>query len=91
VVVDHDKIRQAKAVEPWVAKHPRLERLCLPTSCPPVHLIERAFGAVQDYCPRDHRRKRWRDLVADVVEHRHVHGPGQTNFPTSTTKQRSPR
>jgi hypothetical protein len=37
--------------------------------------IERAFGDVHDCCTRDHRRKRLRDLVADVVEHLHVNGP----------------
>jgi hypothetical protein len=30
---------------------------------------------VHDLCTRNHKRKRWRDLVADVVEHLHVNGP----------------
>jgi transposase len=75
VVVDHDKIHQAKAVEPWVAKHPRVERLFLPTYCPRANPIERALGDVHDCCTRDHRHKRLRDLVADVVEHLQVNGP----------------
>jgi putative transposase len=75
VVVDNYKIHQAKAVEQWLAKHPRLERLFLPTYGPRANPIERAFGDVHDLCTRNHRRKRLRELVADVVEHLHVNGP----------------
>lgn len=52
VVIDNDKIHQAKAIEPWFAKHPRFERRFLPTSCPRANPIERAFGEVQDLCTR---------------------------------------
>lgn len=58
-----------------MAKHPRVERLCLPTYGPRAHPIERAFGDVHDLCTRNHTRKRLRDLGADVVEHLHVNGP----------------
>jgi transposase len=77
VVVDHDKIHQAKAVEEWLAKHPRIRLLLLPTYGPRANPIERAFGDVHDLCTRNHKRKRLRDLVADVVEHLHVNGPWQ--------------
>ena len=77
VVVDNYKIHKAKAVEQWVATHPRFELLFLPTYCPRANPIERAFGDVHDCCTRDHRRKRLRDLVADVVEHLHMNGPWQ--------------
>jgi transposase len=77
VVADHDKIQTAKAVEPWLATHPRFERLFLPTYCPRANPLERACGDGHDGCPRDHRRKRLRDLVADVVEHLQVNGPWQ--------------
>jgi hypothetical protein len=30
---------------------------------------------VHDLCTGNHTRKRLRELVADVVEHLHVHGP----------------
>jgi putative transposase len=80
VVVDNDKIHKAKAVEPWLAKHPRVELLFLPTSCPRANPIERAFGDVHDLCTRNHTRKRLRDLVADVVEHLHVNGPWRYNL-----------
>jgi hypothetical protein len=33
------------------------------------------FGDVHDLCTRNHRRKRLRELVADVVEPLHVNGP----------------
>jgi transposase len=75
VVVDNYKIHKAKAVEQWLAKHPRFELLFLPTYCPRANPIERAFGDVHDLCTRNHTRKRLRDLVADVVEHLHVNGP----------------
>jgi putative transposase len=75
VVVDNYKIHKAKAVEQWLAKHPRVELLFLPTYCPRANPIERAFGDVHDLCTRNHTRKRLRDLVADVVEHLHVNGP----------------
>jgi putative transposase len=81
VVVDNYKIHKAKAVEQWLAKHPRVKLLFLPTYCPRANPIERAFGDVHDCCTRDHRRKRLRDLVADVVEHLHVNGPWRYNLP----------
>jgi hypothetical protein len=58
VVVDHDKIHQAKAVEPWLTAHPRVTRLLLPTYGPRAHPIERAFGDVHDGCTRNHQRTR---------------------------------
>ena len=73
--MDHDPIHQAKAVEPWWAKPPRGERLFLPTDGPRANPLARAFGDVHDLCTRNHTRTRWRDLVADVVEHLHVNGP----------------
>jgi putative transposase len=58
VVVDHEKIHKAKAVAQWLAAHPRVRRLLLPTYCPRAHPIERAFGDVHDCCTRNHQRKR---------------------------------
>jgi transposase len=58
VVVDHDKIHKAKAVAPWLAAHPRVRRLCLPTYGPRAKPMERAFGEVHDGCTRNHRRTR---------------------------------
>jgi hypothetical protein len=77
VVVDHDQIHQATAVEPWLAHHPRVERLWLPTDGPRATPIARAFGDVHDLCTRHHRRTRVRDLktVTDVAAHLHVNGP----------------
>jgi hypothetical protein len=77
VVVDHDKIHQAKAVEVWLAEHPRFTLLLLPTYCPRANPIERAFGDVHDLCTRHHTRKRLRDLVVDVEVHLHMNGPWQ--------------
>jgi transposase len=77
VVVDNYKIHKAQAVEQWLAKHPRFTLLFLPTYCPRANPIERAFGDVHDLCTRNHKRKRLRDLVADVVEHLHRNGPWQ--------------
>lgn len=75
VVVDNFKIHKAKAVEQWLANHPRFTLLWLPTYCPRANPIERAFGDVHDLCTRNHRRKRLPDLVADVEDHLHVNGP----------------
>jgi transposase len=77
VVVDNYKIHKARAVEQWLANHPRFELLFLPTSGPRANPIERAFGDVHDLCTRNHRRKRWRDLVMDVEAHLKVNGPWQ--------------
>jgi transposase len=77
VVVDNYKIHKAKAVEDWLAHHPRVTLLLLPTYCPRANPIERAFGDVHDLCTRNHTRKRLLDLVADVVEHLDVNGPWQ--------------
>jgi putative transposase len=75
VVVDNYKIHRAKAVDQWLAQHPRFSLLFLPTYCPRANPIERAFGDVHDCCTRNHRRKRLPDLVADVEEHLQVNGP----------------
>jgi putative transposase len=75
VVADNYRIHKAKAVQEWLAKHPRIQLLFLPTYCPRANPIERAFGDVHDLCTRNHTRRRLRDLVADVVEHLAVNGP----------------
>jgi hypothetical protein len=77
VVLDHYKIHKAKAVAPWLATHPRVTRLCLPTYCPRANPMERALGDVHDWCTRHHKRTRVRDLVADVEKHVQVNGPWQ--------------
>jgi transposase len=75
VVVDHYKIHTAKAVAHWLAQHPRVTLLFLPTYGPRANPIERAFGDVHDLCTRNHTRQRLRDLVADVEAHLHLNGP----------------
>jgi hypothetical protein len=75
VVVDNYKIHKAKAVAQWLAAHPRVRLLFLPTYCPQANPIERAFGDVHDCCTRNHRRKRVSDLLADVEDHVLVNGP----------------
>jgi transposase len=80
VVVDNYCIHKAKAVEQWVASHPRFELLWLPTYCPRANPIERVFGDVHDKCTRNHTRKRLRDLVQDVEWHMQVNGPWQYNL-----------
>jgi putative transposase len=75
VVVDNYKIHKAKAVEEWLANHPRLTLLFLPTYCPRANPIERAYGDVHDCCTRNHRRTRLPDLVADVEDHLQLNGP----------------
>jgi hypothetical protein len=79
-VVVENKIHKAKAVAQWRAQHSRFTRLCLPTSGPRANPIERAVGEVHDLGPRNHTRKRWRDLGADVEEHRHVNGPWKSKL-----------
>jgi transposase len=75
VVVDNYSIHKAKAVQKWLADHPRFELLWLPTYCPRANPIERAFGDVHDKCTRNHKRKRLRDLVRDVERHLQANGP----------------
>ena len=75
VVVDNYKIHKAKAVEQWLAAHPRVRLLLLPTYGPRANPIERAFGDGHDCCTRNHRRKRLPDLVADVEAPLQVNGP----------------
>src|SRR3989441_142969 len=75
VVVDNYGIHKAKAVEQWLAAHPRFEVLFLPTYCPKANPIERAFGDVHDQCTRNHQRTRIADLVWDVEQHFVTNGP----------------
>jgi putative transposase len=77
VVVDNYCIHKAKAVQQWVASHPRFTLLWLPTYCPRANPIERVFGDVHDKCTRNHQRKRLRDLVQDVERHMEENGPWQ--------------
>jgi transposase len=75
VVVDNYKIHKAQAVQHWLAAHPRFELLWLPTYCPRAHPIERVFGDTHDKVTRHHKRKRLRDLAADVRRHLDRNGP----------------
>jgi len=75
VVVDNYGIHKAKAVERWLAEHPRFELLFLPTYCPQANPIERAFGDVHDQCTRNHHRQRIEELVGDVEQHLSTNGP----------------
>ena len=77
VVVDNYCIHKAKAVEQWLAHHPRFALLWLPTYCPRANPIERVFGDVHDKCTRNHQRKRLRDLVKDIERHMGENGPWQ--------------
>ncbi len=77
VVVDNYGIHKAKAVERWLAAHPRFELLFLPTYCPKANPIERAFGDVHDQCTRNHQRTCIADLVWDVEQHFLTNGPWQ--------------
>jgi transposase len=76
-VVTNYTIHHAKAVEQWLAAHPRCALLWLPTYCPRANPIEHAFGDVHDLCTRKHTRKRLRDLVADVEAHPQLNSPWQ--------------
>jgi transposase len=80
VVVDNCCRHKAKAVEQWLAHHPRFTLLWLPTYCPRANPIERVSGDVHDKCTRNHKRKRLRDLVQDVEQHREEHGPWQSRL-----------
>ena len=75
VVVDNYSIHQAQAVERWLTAHSRFELLWLPTYCPRANPIERIFGDAHDKVTRNHKRKRLRDLVADVGRYLDRHGP----------------
>src|SRR5947209_2655694 len=75
VVADNGKIHQAAMVQRWLRQHPRFVLLFLPTYCPRANPIERCFGDLHDKVTRNHRRKRMRDLVADVERHLAQNGP----------------
>ncbi len=75
VVADNYKIHKAAAVQRWLRQHPRFRLLFLPTYCPRANPIERCLGDLHDKVTRNHRRKRMRDLVADVERHLAQNGP----------------
>jgi transposase len=75
VVVDNYGIHKAKAVERWLAAHPRFTLLFLPTYCPQANPIERAFGDVHDKCTRNHQRQHIEELIRDVEQHLATNGP----------------
>lgn len=75
LVADNYRIHKAKAVQEWLANHPRFEIVWLPSYCPKANPIERAFGDVHDKCTRNHKRRRIADLVGDVEWHLKRNGP----------------
>ncbi len=75
VVCDNYRIHTAKAVEAWVALHPRFELVFLPAYCPQANPIERAFGDVHDKCTRNHKRAQISELVSDVLWHLKANAP----------------
>jgi len=75
VVADNYRIHTAKAVEAWLAAHPRFEMVWLPSYCPKANPIERATGFVHDKCTRNHKRTQLAELVSDVVWHLKRNGP----------------
>jgi putative transposase len=77
LVADNYCIHKAKAVEEWLATHPRFEIVWLPRYCPKANPIERAFGDVHDKCTRNHKRTQIADLVEDVEWHLKRNGPWQ--------------
>lgn len=80
VVADNYKIHTAKVVNEWLKEHPRFEMVWLPRYCPKANPIERAFGDVHDKCTCNHKRKRLRDLMKDVLCHLRVNGPWPYNL-----------
>ena len=75
VVCDNYRIHTAKAVEAWLAVHPRFELIFLPSYCPQANPIERAFGDVHDKCTRNHKRTQISDVVSDVLWHLKANAP----------------
>lgn len=75
VVVDNYCMHKAKAVEQWLACHPRFAWLWLPTYCPRANPIERAFGEVHDKWTRTHTRQSLEAVVWDVERHLCQNGP----------------
>jgi transposase len=75
VVADNYSIHKAQAVQHWMRAHPRSQLLWLPTHCPRANPIERIFGDTHDKVTRNHKRKRLRDLGADVARHLDRNGP----------------
>jgi len=75
VVVDNYCVHQAQAVQRWLGAHARFQLLFLPTYCPRANPLERVFGDAHDKITRNHKRKRLRDLVADVGRHLDRNGP----------------
>jgi transposase len=75
VVVDNYGIHKAKAVERWLAHHPRFELLFLPTYCPKANPIERVFGDIHDQCTRNHQRTCLETLLWDVEHYCWTQGP----------------
>jgi putative transposase len=75
LVADNYRIHKAQAVPQGLAAPPHFEVLWLPTYGPRANPIERAFGDTHDQVTRNHKRKRLRDLVADVGRHLDRNGP----------------
>ncbi len=75
MVVDNYRVHKARAVQQWLAEHPRVELLFLPAYCPQANPIERVFGDAHDQVTRNHRRTRLRELLADVARHFARNGP----------------
>jgi len=82
LVVDNYRIHKTPQVLRWLAAHPRLEILWLPSYCPEANPIERAFGDVHDKVTRNHTRKTLRWLLWDVKQHLTYNGPWKYKLPS---------
>jgi DDE superfamily endonuclease len=79
--VDNYEIHKAKAVEQWLAAHPWVRLLLLPTHCHRSNPIERASGDVHDCYTRNHRRKLLPELVAGVEDQLRLNSPWWYKLP----------
>jgi transposase len=75
VVVYNSCIHKANAVAQWLASHPRIAKLWLPTYGPQANPLERVCGDVHDQWTRNHQRKRFGDVVHDVERHLRQNSP----------------
>lgn len=74
VGVDNYRMHKAQAVTAWLANHPRIVVLFVPTYGPRANPIARAFGDVHDKGTRNHTRKRLRDVLKEVQRPLQEHG-----------------
>jgi transposase len=75
LILDNYGVHKSRAVNAWLAEHPKFQLLFQPAYHPWVNRIERLWKAMHDTVTRNHRCRTLEELCAQVARFLHVVQP----------------